>query len=1033
MRRFFKLFFIALGTFFLLLLVSASILVWIVFTPARLTPLIRSQADKHIPYLTEIGEVELTLFSTFPQFGIRVNGLSVISPGTGSPSDTLARADAITGVIDAKAFWKDRRLTICNFILSNGSVNIFSDSLGHTNFGLLISEPAGPDNSPEREWDLASLNNAEINNLSFSYTDLAAGISSSISGLSAKMAGDFGDESFTGSLSLSNAIVSVKYGGHDYLDNAGIKISTPEGGIMLKRNRLLLKEVFASINDLGILLTGSVENGAEGNGVAADLDFRLSDWEIGEAMALVPPAYLAGYGIASASGEISSSGIIRGVINGSQRPFADIDLALARGALEYDGLPFRLNGVNGEFRFYFDPSGESVSYIHAGFFEARTPSSRFTGSGRLNNLFSAMHFDFSAGGDILADEFVSFIPDGIEIDISGRVRGQVRGGFAMPVPPGKVPGDMRISGTASLSGFRLANDSITIAAGSAGLDFSMPDTDPSGVNTGFASVKISADTLLASKTGDFRTFIKNGHFYIEMSDITDTILQPSFFFTFSNDSVWAERDTMSIAINKPLGWFSLTPAPGDEARQHLSGACHGYNLQARTGHSSVIVEDINIHADIINDDSREDIFLKWLATGVVEMKNGSVKLAGFPDPLSIPSVRMDFEPENFILQESKFIVGQSDFGLAGELSNVLSFFRGDSILRGDFSLESGKTDLAYLMAISSGLGAGTEGSGAKPPHDNADNPNGAKNSNSADNPNGAKNSYNADNPNGAKNSYSADNSGNGPYMVPLGVDIALRTDVRKAFFGADTASNILGRVHVNDGILLLDALTFTTPAADMQLTAMYRTPRKNHIYLGLDYHLMDVEISRLLKMLPDLDTLMPMLRSFEGSGEFHIAVETYLDSLYNVKKSTLRGASSIRGQDLVLMDGETFGEIARTLRFTRQAKNRVDSLSAEFTIFREEIDVYPFLMVMDRYKVVIGGRHNLDMSFDYHISLVESPLPIRMGVNIAGNMDRMQYQLTMPRYAEFYRPASRRAVESRQLEFRKMIREALLDNIREQE
>ena len=186
-------------------------------------------------------------------------------------------------------------------------------------------------------------------------------------------------------------------------------------------------------------------------------------------------------------------------------------------------------------------------------------------------------------------------------------------------------------------------------------------------------------------------------------------------------------------------------------------------------------------------------------------------------------------------------------------------------------------------------------------------------------------------------------------------------------------------------------------------------------------------------MLPDLDTLMPMLRSFEGSGEFHIAVETYLDSLYNVKKSTLRGASSIRGQDLVLMDGETFGEIARTLRFSRQAKNRVDSLSAEFTIFREEIDVYPFLMVMDRYKVVIGGRHNLDMSFDYHISLVESPLPVRMGVNIAGNMDQMQYQLAMPRYAEFYRPASRRAVESRQLEFRKMIREALLQNIREQE
>jgi hypothetical protein len=85
-----------------------------VFTPARLTPLVRNQAEKNIPYLTEIGEVELTLFSTFPRFGIRVNGLAVISPGTGAPSDTLARADAITGVIDAKAFWKDRQLMSVN-------------------------------------------------------------------------------------------------------------------------------------------------------------------------------------------------------------------------------------------------------------------------------------------------------------------------------------------------------------------------------------------------------------------------------------------------------------------------------------------------------------------------------------------------------------------------------------------------------------------------------------------------------------------------------------------------------------------------------------------------------------------------------------------------------------------------------------------------------------------------------------------------------------------------------------------------------
>ncbi len=179
----------------------------------------------------------------------------------------------------------------------------------------------------------------------------------------------------------------------------------------------------------------------------------------------------------------------------------------------------------------------------------------------------------------------------------------------------------------------------------------------------------------------------------------------------------------------------------------------------------------------------------------------------------------------------------------------------------------------------------------------------------------------------------------------------------------------------------------TTPAARMQLTAMYRTPRKNHLFLGLDYHMLDIEIGELLTMIPDIDSLMPMLRSFSGKGEFHIAVETYMDSLYNLKKSTLRGASSIKGNDLVLMDGETFSEIAKTLKFSKKTENKVDSLSAEFTIFRNEIDIYPFLLVMDKYRAVIAGRHNFDLSYDYHISVVDSPLPLKLGVDVKGNED----------------------------------------------
>jgi len=454
-------------------------------------------------------------------------------------------------------------------------------------------------------------------------------------------------------------------------------------------------------------------------------------------------------------------------------------------------------------------------------------------------------------------------------------------------------------------------------------------------------------------------------------------------------------DNMDIAISKPDGKVSLSPRSDQPDQPRIMLSYKGDQLKSTMGQSTVVVKKINLDTDILNDNSQEDIFLKWLVKGFIDMDQGSITLSDFPHPVEIPTIKMNFEPESFNIEEANLKIDRSDFQLTGNVNNVLSYFRGDSILRGQFSFVSDTTDIEQIMILTSGLGHEDTTAVEEPEVANGD------------------------------STY------NGPYMVPQGIDVLLNTYIKTASFGYDTATDILGDVQIRDGILLLDELTFDTPAARMQLTSMYRTPRKNHLYLGLDYHMLDVEIGELLTMIPDIDSLMPMLRSFEGEGEFHIAVETYLDSTYNIKRSTLRGASSIKGDDLVLMDGETFSEIANKLKFSKKTENKVDFLSAEFTIFRNEIDIYPFLIVMDKYQAVVSGRHNFDMSFDYHVSIVDSPLPIKLGVDLKGNMDDMDISLAKCRYAEYYRPAARRDVERKQLELRKMIREALTRKVKD--
>jgi hypothetical protein len=85
---------------------------------------------------------------------------------------------------------------------------------------------------------------------------------------------------------------------------------------------------------------------------------------------------------------------------------------------------------------------------------------------------------------------------------------------------------------------------------------------------------------------------------------------------------------------------------------------------------------------------------------------------------------------------------------------------------------------------------------------------------------------------------------------------------------------------------------------------------------------------------------------------------------------------------------------------------------------------------MDKYKAVIAGRHNIDMTFDYHISVVDCPLPLKLGINIKGTPEDMSYDLAKCRYAQYFRPSSRHEVANKQLELRKMIRETLAEKVK---
>ena len=166
-----------------------------------------------------------------------------------------------------------------------------------------------------------------------------------------------------------------------------------------------------------------------------------------------------------------------------------------------------------------------------------------------------------------------------------------------------------------------------------------------------------------------------------------------------------------------------------------------------------------------------------------------------------------------------------------------------------------------------------------------------------------------------------------------------------------------------------------------------------------------------------------MLRSFKGHVQFDVAAEARLDSGMNIRIPTLHSAVHIKGDSLVLMDGETFAEISKMLMFKNKKVNVFDSISVNLTVKDGNVTVYPFLVEIDRYRAAIGGQQGLDMNFNYHISILKSPLPFKAGVNITGNLDKMKFRIGKAKYKNAVTPVEIHKVDSTRMHLGSQIAE----------
>ena len=995
MKRAFKIIgWTLLGIVLTVVAVACSAL-YIVFTPERLTPIVRQAASKYITCDYEIGEVELTFFSSFPRFGFRADGLLLVNPTPGAQNDTVVAVSHLTATVDVMEFKDNRNLLLHEAVLENARVNFYIAPDGSTNLTDVFV--TAPDTAEEDTtafvlpFDGLQVDGVKLQADYITFVDRKDTITASLGPTELSAAADNWDDIL---VTLETKDVCAELKGETYADSLHVELLSSMA-MNLTDKRFRFNGIQLTVNEFELSAEGEVALGD-----SMDLDARLTTgtWDIESLMALVPKSLTASLEDYRLRGNIALDVTAKGTYSDSQLP--DIT-------------------------------------IHA--LKAKLWNSQIEAKGTVRDLADDMRLNIQTALNANLPDFKRFLPQ--DMVLTGHAKGKANAKIRlsdlkeMRLENGQINADLL------LTAIHYEKDSMLADLPRTKARLQIPNAQPSRPQVNWVKINLEPERIDFSMATPLAAQVEESVIELEAGNILSD--EPVLYaavglatekpVTVEMDSMggvleapqltaYAEYNTQDTTVMPVLqatvdcrsldGFFndikaqlkssqlkaSLSGGRRDQSAPRLKAKLNTTALKARKG-TDLRAEtgSLAIEAAARYNSKGENILLQWNPRLKVNLKEGELEMKErLPEPVFVPSIEFDYSNREMTIENSRVELGNSDLNLEGHVRHIGKWFRHEQNLEGELNIVSNHCDVNQLMEwFSADKGSEEDSAQVVAPKQQA-----------------------------ATDSVKPETE---PFLVPTDVNLALNTHIKEVQVFNQIAKDLRGGIYLNDGTLILDEVGFVCRAAKLQLTAMYRTPRRNHLYMGLDYHMLDVDIDELMSMIPNLEQMVPMLSSFKGAAQFHLAVETYLNSQYQPKMSTLRGAASLTGKDLVVLDGETFDKISKLLLFNKKTENKIDSINAEMTVYKNEIDIYPLCVNMDNYMVALGGRHNTNMTFDYDINVLS---PIYLGVNVSGTMDDLKIKLAKCKFAQDFKPHWYQKADTQSREIRERIKQSMEKNVR---
>lgn len=438
----------------------------------------------------------------------------------------------------------------------------------------------------------------------------------------------------------------------------------------------------------------------------------------------------------------------------------------------------------------------------------------------------------------------------------------------------------------------------------------------------------------------------------------------------------------------------------------------------RNNHRVEVEQDSTEIIEWISDNSINKFLSGWHFEGSISSRRARLFTPYLPARNRVKELDVKFNNDTIDVSELSYNLGRTDLNIKGKVTNLrraLTSKTGRQPLRITLDMHSDTIDVNQLASI---VFAGQAYAAAN------DSLKQTINLGDSDDEQSMEKAVLA--------TSSTTQAATGPLLIPQNIDATLNFKADNIIYSDMLLNNFTGTVLASDGIVNINEMKAAGSFGAVNLSALYMGRTAKTLKFGMGLKVDRFNINRFLRLVPAIDSVMPVLRDFGGIINANIAATSNLTPQMDFDLGTMDAAVSLSGDSLVLLDPDTFKSLSKWLMFKNKKRNIIDHMSVQLLVRDNVMEMYPFIFNIDRYRLGVQGYNDFNMNFKYHIAVLKSPIPFKFGINIEGTPDKYKIRLGGAKFGE-KTPVNVALVDSTRINLIREIRNVFRRNIRDGE